>query len=91
MASGLLHILLGSVMHGPVTWGRLLVVAIHVGMTIIGVNAEERQLVRQGGQQYRQFMSQVPTQVIPDYRLLFFTEEEINLKRQSVMLVKEAQ
>jgi protein-S-isoprenylcysteine O-methyltransferase Ste14 len=42
MASGLLHILMGSLMYGPVTWGRLLVVILHVSMTIIGVNAEER-------------------------------------------------
>ena len=42
MASGMIQILVGSLLYGPVTWGRLLVVILHIGMSIVGVNAEER-------------------------------------------------
>ena len=41
--------MLGSVLFGPVTWGRVLVVILHIAMTIIGVNAEEKMLMKTGG------------------------------------------
>ena len=61
---------------------------IHVAMTLVGVNAEERMLIKQGGQCYRQFMHEVPSQLIPDYRLMFFTEEQVAAIRNNILYVK---
>ena len=80
--------MIGSLLYGPVTWGRLLVVLIHISLTLVGVNAEERMLIKKGGQCYRQFMQQVPTQLIPDYRLIFFTEEQVAAIRNNILNVK---
>ena len=44
MASGLLHLLLGSLCYGSVTYGRLLVVGMMAIITVIGVGMEEREL-----------------------------------------------
>ena len=84
MASGLIHIMFGSLLYGTVTFGRLLVVCIMIVMSLIGVNAEERELSRIGGPQYRLFMREVPSKLIPDYRLLFYTEDQINAKRNII-------
>lgn len=75
MASGLLHLLLGSLCYGSVTYGRLLVVGMMAALSVIGVGMEERELWR--NEQYRKFAEQVPSRMIPDYRILFLTEADI--------------
>lgn len=49
MASGQLLIMLGSLLYGQITWGRLLVVFMMSLLSIIGINVEERELKRIGG------------------------------------------
>jgi protein-S-isoprenylcysteine O-methyltransferase Ste14 len=46
MASAMIQIMIGSLLYGPVTYGRLLVVLIHIALTLVGVNAEERMLIK---------------------------------------------
>ncbi len=75
MASGLLHVLLGSLLYGPVTFGRLLVVTLHFCMVMIGTTVEEGLLRKEAGLQYRQFMLEVPSRIIPDYRVLLFMSD----------------
>ena len=71
MASGFLHILLGSILYGDITWGRFLIVSMLTIITLIGVNMEERQLKNLGDSVYLKFLHEVPTKLIPDYRVIF--------------------
>ena len=84
IASGMLHILLGSLLYGPITYGRLHMVLLHVAFIMIGLASEERQFIKNGGLQYRQFMMEVPSQVIPDYRVLFYTDLQVNQVRNNI-------
>ena len=80
----MLHILLGSLLYGPLTYGRLHLVLLHAAFILIGLAGEERKFIKDGGLQYRQFMMEVPSQVIPDYRVLFYTDLQVNQVRQNI-------
>ena len=84
VASGFMHVLIGSLLYGPVTWGRLLFVTFSTFMVIWRVSHEERELLDQGGQGYKQFREEVPSLMIPDYRVLFYTDNQLNGIRNSV-------
>jgi protein-S-isoprenylcysteine O-methyltransferase Ste14 len=49
VASGFMHVLIGSLLYGPVTWGRLLFVTVSTFMVIWRVSHEERELLNSGG------------------------------------------
>ncbi len=53
IASGMLHILLASLMYGPITYGRLLVVSLYTMFIILGVSNDEWYSMKEGGLQYR--------------------------------------
>lgn len=91
MASGLLHILLGSLMYGTVTYGRLIFTVMMTIISLIGVNMEERELVRTGGDAYRVLCDWVPKQLIPDYRVLFYSDQQINQVRNSILAASKLQ
>ena len=84
VASGMLHILIGSLLYGPISYGRLLVVFLHFAFVLIGISGEERQFIKNGGFQYRQFMLEVPSQVIPDYRVLLYTDQQVSQVRNNI-------
>lgn len=61
MASGMLHILFGSMLYGTITYGRMILTGNLALVTLIGVAIEDRDLMEKGGDAYRRLAEVVPT------------------------------
>jgi protein-S-isoprenylcysteine O-methyltransferase Ste14 len=84
MVSGLICVLIGTMMHGAITWGRILATSILIIGSLIGTRFEEKALIENVGKKYEKFMEHVPNSLIPDLMMLFYSDESLNEMRKQI-------
>ncbi|CDW80065.1 UNKNOWN [Stylonychia lemnae] len=65
--------LLSTVLYGPITFGRLLLVGSFFVSILIGVHHEEQELIKMGGKGFQIFMNFIPNLFIPDLKMFFMS------------------
>ena len=82
--SSFLHFMIAGLLYGTISWGRLIFTTILLVGTVIGVQFEEMDLLRNHGEAYQRYMDMVPSQLIPDLRSLLISGDYLNDMRKQL-------
>ena len=76
---------LGTMCHGPLTYGRLLYTSWTMLACIIGGHFEEKELMREAGASYQRYAEIIPNRIMPDVSVLFAKETDLEERRQEIL------